>query len=84
MEKENLEILGTKVGMTQVYSDDNKLIPVTVIQADPASVVQLKTEATDGYNAVQLAFKAQKEQRVTSAQKGHFKKADIATHHKNV
>jgi large subunit ribosomal protein L3 len=81
MSKENTEIFGKKVGMTQVYSEDNKLVPVTVIEAGPCPITQLKTEESDGYTAVQFAFSAQKEQRLTAPKKGHFKKAEIDPHH---
>ncbi len=76
--KDNIEILGEKVGMTQVYADGNKLVPVTVVQAGPCPIVQLKADSDkDGYNAVQIGFKDQKEQRVSKGQMGHFKKAEV-------
>ncbi|MCS7067422.1 MAG: 50S ribosomal protein L3 [Meiothermus sp.] len=69
-------ILGTKVGMTQVWKGD-KAIPVTVILAGPCPVVQRKTTEKDGYEAVQLGFQSQKSQRVNKPLKGHFAKAGI-------
>jgi large subunit ribosomal protein L3 len=65
-------ILGRKLGMTQVWDAENRVVPVTVIQAGPCRVVQLKTPERDGYAAVQLAFGATKEQRLTKPQLGHL------------
>ena len=70
-------LLGKKVGMTQVYDGDNALIPVTVVEAGPCPVVQVKTVASDGYNAVQLGFGPQKEQRLSQPELGHLKKAGV-------
>jgi len=70
-------ILGKKIGMTQVYDGDNALVPVTVVEAGPCPVVQVKTVETDGYNAVQLGFGPQKEQRLSKAEVGHTKKAGV-------
>ena len=56
-------LLGRKLGMTQVFTEDGLLIPVTVIEAEPNVVLQVKTEATDGYNAVQLGFEDVKEKK---------------------
>jgi large subunit ribosomal protein L3 len=67
-------ILGTKLGMTQIF-DDTRAIPVTVIQAGPCVVAQVKTEATDGYRAVQLAFGAVRRNGVTKPMRGHFEKS---------
>jgi large subunit ribosomal protein L3 len=64
-------ILGRKVGMTQVFRDDGTAVPVTVIEAGPCTVVQVKTDETDGYAAVQLGYGVRK--RVNSPQKGHMK-----------
>jgi large subunit ribosomal protein L3 len=69
-------ILGRKLGMTQIWDDDNRVVPVTVIEAGPCRVVQLKTPERDGYTAVQLAFSQSKEGNLTKAQLGHLKKAD--------
>jgi large subunit ribosomal protein L3 len=68
-------LLGRKVGMTQVYAEDGRLVPVTVLEVGPCTVVQTKTRATDGYGAVQLGFGPKKEKRTTKALLGHFKKA---------
>jgi len=67
-------ILGRKLGMTQVWDADNRVIPVTVIQAGPCRVVQLKTPERDGYSAVQLAFGSTKEQRLNRPELGHLQK----------
>ena len=69
-------ILGRKVGMTQVWDAENRVIPVTVIQAGPCRVVQLKTPERDGYAAVQLAFGATKPQRLSKGELGHLAKSD--------
>ena len=71
-------ILGKKIGMTQIFSEAGEMIPVTVIEAGPCVVTQLKTEETDGYKAVQLGFEDQKEQRLTKPERGHFAKAGVA------
>ena len=71
-------ILGRKLGMTQVWDSDNRVIPVTVIQAGPCRVVQLKTPERDGYSAVQIAFGAAKEQRLSKPELGHLKKNGAA------
>jgi large subunit ribosomal protein L3 len=68
-------LLGRKLGMTQVFTEDGLLIPVTVIEATPNVVLQKKTTETDGYNAVQLGFEDKKEKRTTKPELGHFKKA---------
>mgnify|MGYP001764684565 CR=1 FL=1 len=68
-------ILGRKLGMTQVWSDDDRLIPVTVIEAGPCVVSQIRTEERDGYRAVQLAFGDVKESRSNKPMTGHFAKA---------
>jgi len=68
-------ILGRKLGMTQVWSDDDRLIPVTVIEAGPCVVSQVRTDARDGYRAVQLAFGDVKESRANKPMTGHFAKA---------
>ncbi|MSO37040.1 MAG: 50S ribosomal protein L3 [Acidimicrobiia bacterium] len=69
-------ILGRKLGMTQVWDAENRVIPVTVIQAGPCRVVQLKTPERDGYSAVQLAFGETKETRLNRPELGHLKAAD--------
>ena len=67
-------LLGKKIGMTQVFDDDNRQIPVTAIEAGPCPVTQVKTAEKDGYSAVQIGFRPQKEQRLTKSERGHFKK----------
>ena len=71
-------IIGRKVGMTQVYTDDGRALPVTVIEAGPCVVVQRKSKNGDGYSAVQLGLVEQKKiKRVTKPMQGHFKKAGV-------
>ena len=70
-------ILGTKLGMTQLWDENNKIVPVTVIQAGPCVVTQVRTPETDGYSAVQLGFGAIKAKKVTKPAAGHFAKADV-------
>jgi large subunit ribosomal protein L3 len=71
-------IIGKKVGMTQVYAEDGRAYPVTVIEAGPCVVVQRKSKGKDGYSAVQLGLvEARKAKRVTKAMKGHFDKAGL-------
>ena len=69
-------ILGRKLGMTQVFTEDGVLIPVTVVEATPNVVMQKKTKENDGYEAVQLGFEDVKERRATKADKGHAAKAN--------
>ncbi|MEG0238894.1 50S ribosomal protein L3 [Anaerorhabdus sp.] len=71
-------ILGRKLGMTQVFTTDGTLIPVTVVEATPNVVMQKKTNENDGYEAVQLGFEDIKESRATKANKGHAAKASTA------
>ena len=71
-------ILATKVGMTQVFNENGALIPVTVLQAGPLSVTQVKTVENDGYNAVQVGFGDIREVLVNKPRKGHFAKAGVA------
>ena len=70
-------LLGKKIGMTQVYDAQNVLVPVTVVEAGPCPVVQIKTVATDGYNAVQLGFGAKKAKNASKAETNHAKKAGL-------
>lgn len=70
-------IIGKKVGMTQVFDESGKQIPVTVIEAGPCVITQKKTVEKDGYSAIQLGFADQKEQRMTKPMAGHFKKAGV-------
>ena len=69
-------LLGKKVGMTQVYSETGKMVPVTVIQAGPCTVTQLKTKETDGYKAIQMGFDDVKKSRQKKSAIGHAKKAN--------
>jgi len=71
------EILGKKLGMTQVYDAQNVLVPVTVVEAGPCSVVQVKTVETDGYNAVQIGFSTKKEKNTAAGELGHAKKGGL-------
>jgi large subunit ribosomal protein L3 len=71
-------ILGTKIGMTQIFGEGGKVIPVTAILAGPCTVVQKKTVETDGYDAVQVGFGEIKDKKVNKPLKGHFAKADTA------
>jgi large subunit ribosomal protein L3 len=71
-------IIGRKVGMTSVFTEDGRSVPVTVIQAGPCIVVQKKTTETDGYDAVALAFGDVKPSRLSKALQGHYKKAGLA------
>ena len=71
-------IIGKKIGMTQIFDADGKVIPVTVIEAGPCTVVQTKTEEKDGYNAVQLGYGDVAERKLTKPELGHLKKAGDA------
>ena len=71
-------ILATKVGMTQIFNEDGMLIPVTVLQAGPCVVTQVKTEENDGYTSVQVGFGEIREKLVNKPEKGHFDKAGVA------
>jgi large subunit ribosomal protein L3 len=70
-------LLGKKLGMTQVYDAQNVLVPVTVVEAGPCAVVQVKTTATDGYNAVQIGFSSKKSKNTSAAEKQHAAKAGL-------
>ena len=72
-------ILGKKVGMTQIFDESGTAIPVTVIEAGPCPIVQIKTADRDGYRAVQLGFGHRKEKKFNRPERGHFKKADVET-----
>ncbi len=72
----SMGILGKKVGMTRVYSELGEATPVTVVEAGPCKVLQIKTVETDGYNALQIGFGAKKASRVVKPMAGHFKKSD--------
>ena len=71
-------IIGRKVGMTQIFAEDGKVIPVTVIEAGPCPVVQVKTVETDGYTALKLGFLPAKEKALNKPDLGQFKKAGVA------
>lgn len=71
-------LIGKKIGMTQLFDENGKVIPVTVVEAGPCTVVQKKTVETDGYEAIQVGFGDVKIQRVNKPDAGHFKKADVA------
>ena len=70
-------IIGRKIGMSQIFDEAGKVIPVTVIEAGPCVVVQKKTEEKDGYNAVQLGFQDVAERKLTKPEQGHLKKAEV-------
>ena len=70
-------IIGKKLGMSQIFTADGKVIPVTVVEAGPCTVVQIKTKDNDGYEAVQVGFGSIKETRVNKPVAGHFKKAGV-------
>jgi large subunit ribosomal protein L3 len=69
-------LIGKKLGMTQIFSDEGVSVPVTVIEVEPSVVIQKKTANTDGYDAIQLGYGRIKQRNVTKALQGHFKKAD--------
>ena len=71
-------ILGKKIGMTQIFEESGEVIPVTVIEAGPEVVTQIKTVETDGYNGIQVGFEDQKPQRVNKPMTGHFEKSGSA------
>ena len=71
-------ILGKKIGMTQIFTEDGLVIPVTVIEAGPVTVVQKKTVETDGYNAIQVGYVDAKDKALTKPEKGHLAKAGVA------
>jgi len=71
-------LLGRKIGMTQIFSEAGEVIPVTVIEAGPGVVTQVKTVETDGYDAVQIGFEDAKPQRINKPLTGHFAKAEVA------
>src|SRR5512133_2199324 len=77
MDRQVKGILGAKLGMTQVW-DNNRIVPVTVVQAGPCVVTQVRTQDKDGYSAVQLAYGAVDPRKVNKPTTGHFAKADVA------
>src|SRR6476620_6464108 len=70
-------ILGEKLGMTQVWDENNRVVPVTVVQAGPCVVTQIRTSETDGYEAVQIAYGQIDPRKVNKPLAGHFAKADV-------
>ena len=74
----NKGLIGRKVGMTQIFDEKGLIVPVTVIEAGPCVVAQVKTVETDGYNAIQLGFGDVKDKHINKPEKGHFAKANIA------
>jgi len=70
-------ILGKKLGMTQIFTAEGKLVPVTVVEAGPCVITQLKTDETDGYNAVQMGFGTIKDKHLNKPLKGHYAKAGV-------
>ena len=76
-ENEIKGILGKKLGMTQIFDEDNRVVPVTVVEAGPCVVTQVRTKETDGYDAVQIAFGEIDPRKANQPQAGHFKKAGV-------
>lgn len=76
-ENEIKGILGTKLGMTQIFDEENRVIPVTVVEAGPCVVSQIRTVETDGYNAIQIAYGEIDPRKVNQPQSGHYKKAGV-------
>lgn len=72
-------ILGKKVGMTQLFDEKGNVVPVTIIEAGPCYITQVKTTETDGYNAVQLAFEEVAERKLSKGERGHLQKAGVPT-----
>lgn len=72
------QIIGKKVGMTQIFSETGEFVPVTVVEAGPVFVTQVKSDEKEGYNAVQVGFGDQKEHRINRPKKGHFDKAGVS------
>ncbi|QZY54627.1 50S ribosomal protein L3 [Crassaminicella profunda] len=72
-------ILGRKIGMTQIFTEEGSVIPVTVVEAGPVYVTQVKTVESDGYNAIQLGYEDKKENKTNKPEKGHFEKAGVST-----
>ena len=77
MAKQQKGILGEKLGMTQVWDENNRVVPVTVVKAGPCVVTQIRKQETDGYEAVQIAYGAVKPTKVTKPEAGHFAKAGV-------
>ena len=77
LEEQVKGILGRKIGMTQLFDDSGEVVPVTVIEAGPCYITQVKTEDTDGYNAIQVGFEEVPERKLTKGQLGHLHKASV-------
>jgi len=73
----NKAIMGRKIGMTQIFDENDKAVPVTIIEAGPCTVLQKKNSETDGYSAIQVGFYNLKEKQVNKPARGHFKKANV-------
>jgi len=71
-------LIGKKIGMTSIFSEEGKNIPCTILEVGPCKVTQIKTEVVDGYNAIQLGYSEQSDKRTSKALMGHFKKANSA------
>ena len=72
-------LMGKKIGMTRIFIEEGRAVPVTILEIGPCKVVQVKTPKKDGYNAVQIGFGAKKEKRVNKPESGHFKAAGVET-----
>ena len=77
-------IIGKKIGMTSIYSEEGKSIPCTLVEAGPCVVTQIKTEEKDGYHAVQIGFEDKKEKNASKAAIGNYKKANTAPKRKSL
>jgi large subunit ribosomal protein L3 len=73
-------LIGKKIGMTQMFEPSGKVVPVSVIEAGPCPIVQVKTAEKEGYTAIQIGFDEARESRMSKAENGHCKKANVATH----
>src|SRR3982750_1232693 len=78
MDRQIKGLLGEKLGMTQVFDENNRMVPVTVVKAGPCVVTQVRTPETDGYSAVQLAFGAIDPRKVNKPKSGHYAKAGVS------
>ena len=75
----SLGLIGKKLGMAQVFSSSGEVIPVTVVEAGPCAIIQIKSKVKEGYTALQLGFLPKKERKVTKPLQGHFKKGGTGT-----
>ena len=71
-------LLGKKLGMTQIFTDDDRLVPVTVVEVGPCVITQVKTKKTDGYSAIQIGYEDIEDKKVNKPLKGHFAKANVS------